>query len=116
MKVLEVTLKGDGCVKFDTDVDVTKNPDQVFSVASKAAFSMVTDLWGGKEKSVMAIIRALAIADLAMSVNTNEMLVRMKESAMSLKKDFMEARRQFEKSGGKVVVFGPGVKPHPSKS
>ena len=35
---------------------------------------MATRLWGGNETSVIAIIRALAIADLTLCVNRKEMI------------------------------------------
>lgn len=55
---------------------------------------MVTRLWGGNETAVLAMIRALAIADLAVSVN----------------------RKQMERNGEKVIRFAPGVTPSSFKN
>ena len=115
-KILEVLQNGEGDIRFNTDFDVTKDADKLLSVAPNAAMAMMTTLWGGNEISVIAMIRALAIADLAVSVNTEEMLTQMKESALFLKKTFEEARTQFEKQGGRIETFAPGIKPQGTKS
>ena len=72
-KLLEVYQYGDE-IRFLTDIDVLQNPDVIADIQAKATFSMATRLWGGKEASVIAIIRALAIADLTLCVNRKEMI------------------------------------------
>ena len=72
-KLLEVYQYGDE-IRFSTDIDVIQNPDVIADIQAKATFSMATRLWGGKEASVIAIIRALAIADLTLCVNRKEMI------------------------------------------
>ena len=72
-KLLEVYQYGDE-IRFSTDIDVLQNPDVIADIQAKATFSMATKLWGGKEASVIAIIRALAIADLTLCVNRKEVI------------------------------------------
>jgi len=115
-KILEVLWYGENDVRFNTDIDVIKNPDVMFDINRDVLFSMLTRLWGGNELSVLAVIRALAIADLAASINTDEMVKMLSESAHFMKEVLQDARRMFEKNGGTIVTFAPGVKPGSSKS
>ena len=73
-KILEVLQYGDIDIRFNTDFDPVKNPNVIPDVISRTAFAMVTRLWGGNEMAVLAMIRALAIADLAVSVNRKQMI------------------------------------------
>ncbi len=68
-KILEVLQDGDIDIRFNTDLDPVKHPNVIPNVITRTAFAMVTKLWGGNEAAVLAMIRALAIADLAVSVN-----------------------------------------------
>jgi hypothetical protein len=46
-KILEVLECSNGELKFNTDLNVKKNPSAVMDVASSAIFTMATKLWGG---------------------------------------------------------------------
>ena len=110
-KILEVLLYGDHDLRFNTDLDRSDLRNLIPNLASTAAFTMVTKLWGGKEPFVLAAIRALSIADLGVSINREEMIRQLDECSAMLAKSFQEAKAQFEKNGGKVISFGPGVNP-----
>ena len=83
-KILEVLQYGEMDIRFNTDIDVNKNPEVVLDIVSKVAFSMATKLWGGNELSVLAMIRALSIADLALSVNRKEMIKELDRSSETM--------------------------------
>ena len=110
-KILEVLLYGDNDLRFNTDLDRSDLRDFIPTLASTAAITMVTKLWGGKEPYVLAAIRALSIADLAVSVNRKEMIRQLDECSEMLVRSFQEAKAQLEKNGGKVITFAPGVNP-----
>lgn len=107
-KILEVLQDSDGQLRFKTDIDVKKDPTLAMDITNSAMFAMTTTLWGGNEISVLAMIRALAIADLSVSVNQNEMIECYKESAMRLGRTFREIMREEERSGN-AKVFPPSV-------
>ena len=46
-----------------------------------AAFSMATKLWGGNEQSVLAVLRALGMADLALCEHKKEMIREIEYTA-----------------------------------
>lgn len=115
-KILEVLQYGDIDIRFNTDIDVMKNPEAVQEIVAKAALAMVTNLWGGNEQSVLAMIRALSIADLGVSVNRKEMIGFLDESSKICALSFKEWRKMMERKGKKVPVFPPGVKPSGTKS
>lgn len=115
-KILEVLQYGDFDIRFNTDIDVTKNPDVVFGIISSTSFAMTTSLWGGNEISVLAMIRALSIADLAVSVNRKEMIRELDKSSELLARSFREAQKEFKKGGGRLVTFPPGIAPSGRKS
>ena len=46
-KILEVIECPNGELKFNTDVDIIKNPDEIPDISSRATFCMATKLWGG---------------------------------------------------------------------
>ena len=110
-KILEVLLYGDNDLRFNTDLDRSDLRDLIPTLASTAAITMVTKLCGGKEPYVLAAIRALSIADLAVSVNRKEMIRQLDECSEMLVRSFQEAKAQLEKNGGKVITFAPGVNP-----
>ena len=115
-KILEVLQYGDTDIRFNTDFDPVKNPNVVPDVITRTSFAMVTKLWGGNETAVLAMIRALAIADLAVSVNRKTILRHYDEDSAALAKSFWEAKREFEKNGGKMTVIMPGGKPSSVKN
>ena len=78
--------------------------------------AMMTTLWGGNEQAVLAMIRALAIADLGVSVNRRQMVGFLDDASGMLEASISDARKAFEQSGGKIMVFGPGVAPPKSRS
>ena len=110
-KILEVVRYGNGDIIFKTDVDPLKNPDEVYNVLIQTTLSMATKLWGGNEQAVLAMIRVLAIADLSLSVNRKEMINWLDRESNNLYKAFQDANTAFQKDGGKVMIFGPGVMP-----
>lgn len=113
-KILEVLLDGDNVVRFNTDV---KNLEKEFPVLlPTVTFNMATRLWGGNEQAVIAMIRMLSIADLTLSVNRKEMIRQLDEESAALARCFEQSRRQFEKNGGNVKVFSPGIRPPKMKS
>ena len=110
-KILEVLQYSDTDLRFNTDVEVRKNPNIVPETVGRAALTMVTKLWGGNEQSVLAMIRALAIADLAVSVNRKEMIRYLDEASADMARAMVQARKEFEKNGGKIATFPPGIMP-----
>ena len=110
-KILEVLQYGETDIRFNTDVDVSKNRESVMHTVVCAATAMVTKLWGGNELSVLAMIRALAIADLAVSVNRKEMVEELDAASRECAEMLKEAKEEFEKAGGKVMSFAPGINP-----
>lgn len=115
-KILEVLRYGSGDIVFRTDVDPLKNPDEVNNVLIQAMMSMATKLWGGNEQAVLAMIRVLAIADLALSVNRKEMIQWLDRESGKLYRAFQDANEAFQKDGGKIMTFGPGVMPPKTRS
>ena len=83
---------------------------------SELAIAMMTTLWGGNELAVLAMIRALAIADLGVSVNRRQMVGFLNEASAMLEDSLRSARKAFEETGGKVLVFGPGIAPPKKRS
>ncbi len=115
-KILEVLQYGDMDIRFNTDIDPVRNPEIILDTIAKVTFSMMTKLWGGNEQAVLAMIRALAIADLSLSVNRKEMIRYLDDSSRMIVKSLAEARKEFEKRGGKIMTFGPEVMPGKMKS
>ena len=115
-KILEVLQYGDFDIRFNTDIDVTKNPNAVPDTIIKAALAMTTSLWGGNELSVLAMIRALSIADLGVSVNRKEMIRYLDISSKMCEQSIHEAREEYRRKGGEIHVFPPNVKPSGKKS
>lgn len=109
-KLLEVSQYGDLDIRFDTDVNIEKNPQQGFEISASAAIAMATKLWGGNERSVIAMIRALAVADLAVSVNRKQMIRMLEEGADQLAGFLQQMKSEADKSGIRVQVFNPSAK------
>ncbi len=115
-KILEVLLYGDNDIRFNTDIDQAHLGQLIPQLTSDVTMSMLTRLWGGNETAVLAMIRVLAIADLAVSINRKQMLRYLDESSLAMVRAIQEAKREFEKSGGKIIDFAPGVMPPKMKS
>jgi len=115
-KILEVLRYGNGDIIFKTDVNPLKNPEEINDVLIQTMISMATKLWGGNEQAVLAMIRVMAIADLALSVNRKEMVRWLDRESENLYKAFQDANAAFQKDGGKIMTFGPGVMPPKTKS
>ncbi len=115
-KILEVLRYGENDIRFNTDIDPLKDPEIIHQTVTELAMAMMTSLWGGNEQAVLAMIRALAISDLGVSVNRRQMVAFLNEASEVLADSLRAARKAFEESGGKVMVFGPGVAPPESRS
>ena len=115
-KILEVLRYGENDIRFNTDIDPLKDPEIIHQTVIELAMAMMTTLWGGNEQAVLAMIRALAISDLGVSVNRRQMLGFLNDASGALEESLRSARKAFEESGGKVMVFGPGVPPSKSGS
>ena len=110
-KILEVLQYGDLDIRFNTDIDPVKTPDVITDIIIRASFTMMTKLCGGNEQAVLAMIRALAIADLGVSVNREQMIRHYDQESAALAESFLQAKKEFERSGGKMMMFGPNAKP-----
>jgi hypothetical protein len=115
-KILEVVRYGQDDIRFHTDIDPLQDPDVIHQTVTELAMAMMTTLWGGNEQAVLAMIRALAIADLGVSVNRRQMVGFLDDASGMLEASIRDARKAYERSGGKVMVFGPGVAPPKSRS
>ena len=115
-KILDVLRNVENDIRCHTDRDPRKDPDIINKTVVEVAMAMRTTLWGGNEQAVLAMIRALSIADLGVSVNRRQMVSFLDDASESLAASLNEARKAFEKSGGKCAVFGPGVAPPKSRS
>lgn len=109
--VLKVLRYGEHDYRFETDFDPQSNPHAILDVITGASFAMMTTLWGGNENAVIAMIRALTIADLSVCVNRKEMIRMLDEESAKLAKARIEAQKEFERNGGEVTIFGPGIQP-----
>ena len=110
-KILEVVEDKKLIFRFNTDFDVAKDQDILPEIICGLATAMTTTLWGGNENSVMAMVRALTIADLAVSVNREEMIASLEEASKELAESMADARNMMKSLGIPVVMFPPGVKP-----
>lgn len=110
-KILEILQYGETDIRFKTDLKPTEKPDTIPGLITSFSFSMMTSLWGGNELDVLSIIRALAIADLAVSVNREEMIKMIDHDSAEFARILKEAHREFEKNGGKIVQFAPFIQP-----
>ena len=115
-KIFEVLQYGEMDIRFNTDIDVSKNPEEILDIMAKVIFAMSTKLWGGNESSVLAMVRALSIADLAISANRKEMIRQLDESSRMMASSFQRTLEEMRKNGCKVMAFGPGVMPGTMKN
>ncbi|MBO7575448.1 MAG: hypothetical protein J6S99_06550 [Bacteroidales bacterium] len=115
-KILEILQYGETDIRFKTDLKPAEKPDTIPGLIAAFCFAMMTSLWGGNEQDVMAIIRALAIADLSVSVNREEMIKMIDLESAEFSRLVQEAHREFEKNGGKIVQFAPFIQPGKMRS
>ena len=113
-KILEVLQDSTGELKFDTDIDVEKDPTIVMDIMSSGMFCMATKLWGGKEGSVIAAIRALFVADMAISADRDLIMKGLGKEAAHMGKIFNGMMEKLQ-AEGKAQSFAPGV-PRPGTS
>lgn len=106
-KILEVIDYGNHDIRFNTDFR-EKDQGKIPEIISRIAFTMTTQLRGSTETEVIAMIRALAIADLALCVNRKQMIRSLDESSASFSKILRAALSALEKSGGGKVDLPPG--------
>ena len=99
-------------MKFRTDINVWKDPMASMDIIQNAMLSMSTMLWGGNEQSVLEMIRSLAIADLALCTNRDEMIEHLKDASRSLA-DAFNSVLQEEQLRGSVTIFPPNVRARP---
>ena len=114
--ILEVLRFGENDIRFHTDFDPVKNPSVIPATASDVALAMVTRLWGGNERAVLAMLRCLTVADFAMSVDRKQMIRWLDEESAALARSFNEAMEAVQRNGGKVISFVPGVFPSSVKN
>lgn len=110
-KILEILQYGDADIRFRTDLKPAEKPESIPGLVSSIAIAMMTTLWGANEREIIPILRALTIADLAVSVNREEMIRLMDEDSREFARILQETRREFERQGGKVITFPPHVQP-----
>ena len=115
-KILEILQYGETDIRFNTDLKPAGNPDTIPGLIGTISFSMMTKLWGGNEQDIIAIIRALTIADLAVSVNRKEMIRMLDEDSAAFAKILQETRREIERNSGKGISFPPGIQPAKTRS
>ena len=115
-KILEVLRYGENDIRFHTDINPAKDPEIIHETVTELAMAMMTTLWGGNEQAVLAMIRALAIADLGVSVNRRQMISFLNDASAMLERSLHDVREAFEESGGKMMVFGPGFAPLKKRS
>lgn len=104
-KILEVTKYSDSDIRFKTDLDVHKNPQEIIDLVPQLTFSMLTSLWGGNETTVLSLIRTLAIADLGVSVNRKDMIRHLDRESKKVEQLVHEATRQMAKDGTGQMVY-----------
>ena len=114
-KILEVLQYGEMDIRFNTDFS-EKNPEDIPEIISKVAFAMMTKLWGGNETAVVAMIRALTIADLSICRDRKRMIRDLDKESENFANILKLAMEQFTKNGGKVVQFPPNIVPPNAKS
>ena len=114
-KILEVLQYGDGELRFNTDLDVHKDPMAIMDLTVAAMFSMATKLWGGNEQSVVAVIRSLFVADMAISPDRKVVLKGLGKEAEQMGEDFLKMMKKLQEQG-KAMTFPAGVQPPMSKN
>ena len=113
-KILEVLQYGDGELRFNTDLDVKKDPMAIMDLTVSAMFSMATKLWGGNEQTVIAVIRSLFVADMAISIDRKVVLKGLGEESEKMGEEFLKMMKELQ-AQGKAMTFPPGVQASSSK-
>jgi hypothetical protein len=114
-KILEVLQCENGELKFNTDLDVNKNPMAIMDITISAMFSMATKLWGGKEQTIISVIRALFVADMAISVDRKIVLKGLGLESEKMGKEFMKMMKMLQ-GRGEATPFPSGLQPPSSKN
>lgn len=108
-KILEVLQCSNGELRFNTDLKVQKNPMELMDITISAMLSMATKLFGENEQAVVAIIRALFVADMAISVDRKVVLKGLGEESEKMGQQFMEMMKVLQSQG--KAAFLPSGKP-----
>lgn len=114
-KILEVLQYGEGELRFNTDLDLQKDPMAIMDLTVSAMLSMATKLWGGNEQTVIAIIRSLFVADMAISSDRKVVLKGLGKESEKLGEDFLKMMKELQEQG-KAMTFPAGVQPPSSKN
>ena len=114
-KILEVLQDGDGELKFNTDLDVQENPMVIMDLTVNAMLSMTTKLWGGNEQTVIAVIRALFVADMAISVDRKIVLKGLVKESERMGNQFVKMMKDLQ-TRGKAMAFPPDISAPSSKN
>lgn len=115
MRELLVTENEKGEINFDADL--TKNDlSEIPVLADIFAFNMLTRLWGGNELMVLAVIRNLALADLAVSTNREEMLNFLDQASKNTAEQVFAFFEKMKADGVEMKLFNPGIKPSERKA
>ena len=114
-KILEVLQNEYGELRLSTDLNVQKEPMAIMDLTISAMFSMATKLWGGNEQTVIAVIRSLFVADMAISTNRKIVLKWLGQEADKMGEEFMKMMKELQRQG-KGMSFPPGVLPSMSKN
>ena len=114
-KILEVLQYGEGELRFNTDLDLQKDPMAIMDLTVSAMFSMATKLWGGNEQTVIAVIRSLFVADMAISPDRKVVLKGLGHEAEKMGDEFIKMMKTLQDQG-KAMSFPPGVQPPMSKN
>lgn len=114
-KILEVLQYGEGELRFNTDLDLQKDPMAIMDLTVSAMLSMATKLWGGNEQTVIAIIRSLFVADMAISTDRKTVLKGLGYEAEKMGDEFIKMMKTLQEQG-KAMTFPAGVQPPMSKN
>ena len=114
-KILEVLQYGEGELRFNTDLDLQKDPMAIMDLTVSAMLSMATKLWGGNEQTVIAVIRSLFVADMAISTDRKTVLKGLGYEAEKMGDEFIKMMKTLQDQG-KAMSFPPGVQPASSKN
>lgn len=114
-KILEVLQYGEGELRFNTDLDLQKDPMAIMDLTVSAMLSMATKLWGGNEQTIIAVIRSLFVADMAISTDSKTVLKGLGHEAEKMGDEFIKMMKTLQDQG-KAMSFPPGVQPASSKN
>ena len=109
-KILEVLQYGDGGIRFDTDIDVRRDKDIGTALMCKLLMVMQSDYWHPISDYVYDMIYALTVADLACSVNREEMLEIIRKDSENVLKIKEESNRMLREYQMKRAVSSAGSK------